>query len=167
LQTAPSGQVSIHFNVGHTEDMVVAAFSDEEPVGIDVEPQDRTVETAALAQRVLTASERERWQSHPASRRREAFLHIWTCKEAFLKATGEGLNRPPKSIECTFDGPKVTGLREAPEHQHTSASASTGQWTVNPFSAADGVVGALVRKGDVPTSLSWIDAAPLINQASF
>lgn len=163
LQTVPGGRPQIHFNVGHTENLVVAAFSPKEPVGVDVEPQSRTVEATRLAERVLTASERERWQSHAAARRREAFLHIWTCKEAFLKATGKGLNRPAKSVECTFEGSQVTGLRDAAKHQHASDITSADQWSVRPFSAADGIVGALVRKGQLPSSLPWVDATPLIN----
>ncbi len=166
LQAPPGDRPPLHFNVGHTEDVVVAAFSREQPVGVDVEPQNRTVEAPSLAERVFTKSERKWWQSHPASRRQVAFLHLWTCKEAFLKATGEGLHRAPKTIECTFDGPMVDALREARNHQDASPSASADQWAVRPFSAADGVVGALVRKGEFPTSLPWMDATALINQAS-
>jgi hypothetical protein len=42
-------------------------------------------------------------QSTPRDRRTCVFLRFWTLKEAFIKATGEGLRRPLNSFSFTFD----------------------------------------------------------------
>ena len=162
LQDPPGDAPRLHFNVGHTGTVVVVAFSRRQPIGIDVEPRARTVDAPSLAGRVLTALERDRWQSRPAPHRQAAFLHVWTCKEAFLKATGEGLHRAPKTIESIVDGSTVVALRDASDAPDTPPS--TNEWAVRPFSAADGVIGAIVRKGEVPTPLSWVDATDLLSR---
>jgi len=165
LEAPPADAPRLHFNIGHTGPVVVVAFSRHQPVGIDVEPQDRTVDTPSLAERVLTASERDRWRSRPVSCRQAAFLHLWTCKEAFLKATGEGLRRAPTTVECIVDGATVVGLRDAPDASAPS-SVSAGEWSVRPFSAGDGILGAIVRKGEVPTPVSWVDATDIVTRSA-
>ena len=165
LQPSSGDRPPVHFNIGHTGPVVVAAVSQNQPVGIDVEPRTRSVDADALAERILTAPERSQWRSRPPSHRQAAFLHMWTCKEALLKATGEGLQRAPESIECTFDGATVAALTDAPAYRPPCSSASAAPWTVQPFMAAETVLGALVRKDAVPTPISWVDATKLIMQS--
>ena len=164
LQDSPADGPPLHFNIGHTGPVVVAAVSQAQPVGIDVEPRTRSVDAAALAQRVFTAAERTQWRSRPAPHRQDAFLHIWTCKEAFLKATGEGLNRAPETIECTFDGPTVTAFRDAPTLRESPPSAPAAHWSVRPFRATDNVIGALVRKDAIPAPIAWVDATEIVTR---
>ncbi|WP_103021426.1 4'-phosphopantetheinyl transferase family protein [Salinibacter altiplanensis] len=166
LQPPPGDRPPLHVNIGHTGKVVIVAVSQTQPVGIDVEPRARSVEAAALAERVLTAAERTQWRARaaPAPDRQDAFLHIWTCKEAFLKATGEGLHRAPQTVECTFDGPTVASLRDAPDHRASPSSPCANQWSVQPFSATDAVVGALVRKDRMPSSVAWVDATEIVTR---
>jgi 4'-phosphopantetheinyl transferase len=164
LKASPSDAAPLHFNVAHTKDVVVAAFSQAHPVGIDVESTRREADTEALAQRVLTAAEREWWRARPKAHRHAAFLHLWTCKEAFLKATGHGLQRAPRTIECTFDGDTVGALTDAEGHTPTDPEASAARWVVRSFSASADGAGAVVRKQAFPSSLAWTDAARLVNR---
>ena len=160
LERQPDDGPSLHHNVAHTGDVVLVAVSQGVPVGIDVESRAREMDAAALAERVCTEAERAWWRRRPESQRHDAFLHLWTCKEAFLKATGEGLQRAPDTIECSFEGSTVTALDDATHSQSSPAS----DWTVRPFSAADGVVGALVHpQGPVPT-VSWVDATEMVRR---
>lgn len=163
LQGPPSDHPTLHFNIAHTEDVVVVAVSRAHPVGIDVESQHRDADTDALARRVLTETERRRWQERPAPDRPAAFFHLWTCKEAFLKATGHGLQRAPDTIECRFDGDTVAALADA-DGPPSSSGTSAAPWTVHPFSASAGVVGAVVHKHEDSASLAWTDAASLLNR---
>ena len=41
-----------------------------------------------------------------ADRRADAFFRLWTCKEAFLKVTGEGLSRSTRSYEIALEPPR-------------------------------------------------------------
>ncbi|MFB6098167.1 MAG: 4'-phosphopantetheinyl transferase superfamily protein [Salinibacter sp.] len=158
-ETAP-----LQFNIAHTENVVLAAFSQTHPVGIDVEALDRDADTAALAKRIFTDEERRRWHALPDELRAPFFFLLWTCKEAFLKALGEGLHRPPQTVECTFDEDGISGLTDAQGYSPPSPSTSADRWAVHPFLVADGLWGAVVRKDALPSSLSFADARPLVQQ---
>ena len=66
------------------------------PVGVDVEPVRHLPEAMLIACRWFSAPE-IRWIAASDNRDR-AFLRCWVCREAFLKATGEGLGRPLDSF---------------------------------------------------------------------
>jgi 4'-phosphopantetheinyl transferase len=82
-----------HFNVSHSGDLILLALSADRPVGVDVERRRDVSRVPALSQRWLTHAERgdfERLRSNgmPES---DAFLRVWSLKEAQLKALGVGI----------------------------------------------------------------------------
>ncbi|MFR1532787.1 MAG: 4'-phosphopantetheinyl transferase family protein [Bilophila wadsworthia] len=79
------------------------------PVGVDVEPVRPLPEAMLIACRWFSAPE-IRWIAASDDRDR-AFLRCWVCREAFLKATGEGLGRPLDSfaLHPCGDTPVWTG----------------------------------------------------------
>lgn len=155
---------ALKFNIAHTRDVVVAAFSHTHPIGIDVEAQSRDADMVALAQRIFTESERRRWNALPPVRRSEFFFHVWTCKEAFLKAIGHGLQRALHTVECTFDGDTVVGLEDASAYDPPSPQISAARWALRPFSGADDVLGAVVRTHSLPSPILRADATHYVNQ---
>lgn len=156
----------LEFNIAHSGDVVVAAFSHNQPVGIDVERRDRDADTDALAERVFTEAEQRHWHALPKAERPQAFLRVWTCKEAFLKAIGAGLQRAPSTVECLFDGQEIVGLADAKDYRPSSPTTSADRWALYSFSATDRVGGAVVRKGSVPSSPILADAGRLLHQLS-
>jgi 4'-phosphopantetheinyl transferase len=163
LPDAPDGTPTLHFNVAHTDDVVVAAFSRTHPVGIDVESLKREADVEALAERIFTDAERQRWRTLPDDHRRDTFFHLWTCKEAFLKATGQGLQRAPHTIECQFDGNMVATLDDADGYTLRSSDSPAARWAVRSFVASEGIFGALVREHDLPSPLVWSDASHFLD----
>lgn len=96
----------VHFNVSHSGDLILLALSDEHAVGVDVERKREVSRVQSLAQRWLTESERadfDRLRSLGATDS-EAFLRVWSLKEARLKALGVGIAgamaAPQQSIEA-------------------------------------------------------------------
>lgn len=83
----------VRFNVSHSADAVVAAFSVDAAVGVDVEAADRIVSQDVIAQ-AFTAEEIEQFSVLPPRERPAAIMRQWTLKEAYLKARGAGLNLP-------------------------------------------------------------------------
>jgi 4'-phosphopantetheinyl transferase len=88
----PSPHADLYFNVSHSGARSVLAFSRQGPVGVDVEWRRDRHDVEELATLILHPREREIWQRLPPLRQATAFHDIWTRKEAFSKAVGEGLN---------------------------------------------------------------------------
>lgn len=78
----------VHFNMSHSGDYVVAAFSGQ-PVGIDIERI--RPNKLSIAHRFFTEPEFRSIMDQPEDRRLEHFFTLWTLKESYLKAVGKGL----------------------------------------------------------------------------
>jgi 4'-phosphopantetheinyl transferase len=90
---------AIEFSVSHGGDLLVLAFADNAPVGVDVEPVGALEDVGAeLLEFTLTATERLRVLDVPAPQRKRMFLRHWTGKEAILKALGTGLDLEPQAV---------------------------------------------------------------------
>ena len=80
-------------------DVVLVAVARGTEIGVDVEACRTGIEEWALPAHALTEGERARLEAVPIPERSEAFLSIWTRKEALLKAVGTGLAVDPRLIE--------------------------------------------------------------------
>ena len=82
-----------HFNVSHSGDLVLLALSADRPIGVDVERRRDVSRVPALSQRWLTPTERRDFERLCTSGTPEsdAFLRVWSLKEAQLKALGVGI----------------------------------------------------------------------------
>lgn len=91
---------AIEISVAHGGDLLVLAFGDTAPLGVDIEPIGAPDEAwADLVDFTLTPAERRRLERTPAAQRRGVFLHYWTGKEAALKALGTGLDVHPRAVD--------------------------------------------------------------------
>lgn len=85
---------ALHFNVTHSGDLILMAVSERNPVGVDVERRRPVPRVAELETRWLSEAERKDF----ATLRRlgvdasDAFLRVWSLKEARLKALGVGIS---------------------------------------------------------------------------
>jgi 4'-phosphopantetheinyl transferase len=69
-------------------------------IGVDVE----LATPLAPAWNVLHDAEKAALAALPDERQGEAFLRLWTAKEAYFKALGLGLRREPSDVEIRLDG---------------------------------------------------------------
>ncbi len=90
----------LHFNVSHSGDVLLLAVARRE-VGIDVEACDRPRAVSELAARIFSKPEIAALAALPERARTRAFYAAWTRKEAFAKATGEGLAMPFNAFTVT------------------------------------------------------------------
>ncbi len=91
---AGAGMERIHFNSSSSNGLVLLAFSRGLELGVDVERVREIPEMEEISRRFFTQAESRALSVFPAAERRPAFFSAWTCKEAFLKATGDGLSYP-------------------------------------------------------------------------
>jgi 4'-phosphopantetheinyl transferase len=81
----------LSFNMSHSGQLALYAFSRAGAVGVDVEVARRPIDEVAIALRTLGKAEAQRLQAlDPPARRRE-FLGAWARHEAELKCLGVGL----------------------------------------------------------------------------
>jgi 4'-phosphopantetheinyl transferase len=80
------------FNLSHCSGVSLLAFDPENEIGADVEKIDEEFDYEPIVKRWFTQDEdRYIYQSPETSRKR--FYEIWTRKEAYLKAIGEGITK--------------------------------------------------------------------------
>jgi 4'-phosphopantetheinyl transferase len=90
------------FSLTHTDSLVACAASKTFFLGIDAEPRRRRI-AAEVMDTTLAPSERDLVRAMPADKRDEAFLRLWTLREAYVKAAGGGLNFPNEEFAFQLD----------------------------------------------------------------
>nr|WP_269669513.1 4'-phosphopantetheinyl transferase superfamily protein [Paenibacillus sp. GSMTC-2017] len=107
------GCEGLHFNVSHSGDWVVA-FVSTAAVGIDVEevrPIDMNIASSYFAKEeyreLLAKSEGERTAF---------FYELWTLKESYIKAKGEGLSIPLHSFSVAIQSDRTITLKPEGEN---------------------------------------------------
>lgn len=88
------------FNLSHGGGWLAVAFCLDTPMGVDLEDLERELPYESLAQRYFSAAEIQ----EVAENGKEAFMHLWTRKEARLKASGEGLRVRLAELDLQEDG---------------------------------------------------------------
>jgi 4'-phosphopantetheinyl transferase len=91
----------LRFNLSHTRGFVACAIAHDE-IGLDVEASDRPIDFA-IADRFFAPEEARLVNAAPPEQKAFLFFRFWTLKEAFIKATGEGLRRPLDTFSFSVD----------------------------------------------------------------
>jgi len=84
------GALSLHFNVSHSGQLVLLAFSPVHEIGVDVEEVRRDQDCETIARQVFTPDEHRAWILLNPQEQLTAFYRAWTRHEAGLKAMGLG-----------------------------------------------------------------------------
>jgi 4'-phosphopantetheinyl transferase len=134
----------IHFNLSHSESLALIAVTRLGPVGVDLEKIRAVRNDGELAARFFSTHENGVFQAVPKDGQAEAFFNLWTRKEAWLKATGEGIGRLLNQVEVTFLAGEPTRLLRLP-----AQFGELADWTLNSFNPARGFVAALAVRAKV------------------
>lgn len=97
------GKADLRFSLSRTRSLVACALIRKNILGLDVESLDRCRAGLEIAQSCFAPSEIAQVQQWGQN----TFLRLWTLKEAFLKATGQGLSRPLDSFCFSLDPIRV------------------------------------------------------------
>lgn len=135
----PFAGEAIDFNVSHSGSLLVLAFTRGCALGVDVEIGRPLPDLLQLAERFFHRDETAELLALPPGERAEAFFRCWTRKEAYVKATADGLHVP-------LDAFRVTLRREdAPRFVHIGGDAGVAaQWRLHHIPV--GCAGALAYR---------------------
>ena len=148
--TPRHGAGDLRFNVSHSHDWALLAFTRGRELGVDIEGVRPDFATREIAERFFSPSEARRLIALPAATQTEAFFQCWTRKEGYIKARGEGLSRGLDSFEVAF-GPGV----DAAVLNASDDASPTARWLVLDLQPAQGFAGALVVERPVAEVRLW------------
>lgn len=92
----------LQFNVSHSHELIVYAFTLHHRIGVDVEKIDKEY-SEEVAKRFFSESESTELLALPLTVRKENFYKIWAKKEALIKATGLGMRLPLESFTVSMN----------------------------------------------------------------
>lgn len=145
-QTDPA----LNFNLSHSRELALLAFTYNQAIGIDLEYVRPEIVREQIAERYFSAQETETLRALPENLQPTAFFDCWTRKEAFLKATGEGLSRPLDQFSMSLTpGEPARLLHIQGEPQEPST------WLIQELDAGPGYRAALAVKKPVRRLYCW------------
>ena len=128
----------LHFNVTHSDDLILVAVSTICDVGIDVEQIRPLSDADDIAARYFTSGESAGLRELPAAQKPRAFFNLWTRKEAWLKATAEGISDSLNRVEVSFlPGEPARLIRLF------GSCEAVQEWSLCELTPASGYIGAL------------------------
>jgi len=121
---------NIQFNIAHSDDIALLAFSRDHAIGVDIEHIRDLPDMMKMAERVFTAREHEIFCRLPSDTQSNHFFDAWVAKEAVLKATGDGLSLPMDNLELSTVSELMIGQ---PDWQN--AFIHDRRWMIGTFFA--------------------------------
>ncbi len=129
----------VRFNVSHSAGNALIAVAHGREVGIDLEETHPKEDLLALAERFFASSERAAVASAAPSDRPSIFYRIWTRKEAYIKACGEGLSLALDSFAVPVVPDTDTALVAS-----ARGPAELARWQLHAIPSPPGFAAALV-----------------------
>jgi 4'-phosphopantetheinyl transferase len=142
LASSASAGSDVSFNVSHSGGIALLGFTRRREIGVDVEQLRRDSDLDAIARRFFSAHEQSQLAALPSVEKVEAFFRCWTRKEAYIKATGDGLSLPLNQ----FDVSLAAGGNNALVATRPDDSEA-GRWLLQEVPAGPGYFAAVCVRG--------------------
>nr|WP_199308372.1 4'-phosphopantetheinyl transferase HetI [Aphanizomenon flos-aquae] len=134
LLAAKFADKGLLFNLSHSQDLALLGISYQHQIGVDLEYIRTMSDLEGLAKRFFSAREYEYLRLLSLAQQQQIFFRYWTCKEAYLKATGDGLVQLEEiEIDLTPNQP--------------SKLLVSGDWSLRELTPADNFAAAVVVAG--------------------
>lgn len=140
----------LHFNISHSQNLALFAFTNNFNVGVDVEYVNPNIEAKDIAKNFFSANEIIKLLALPEKQQALGFFNCWTRKESFIKAVGEGLSFPLNKFEVSLEPDKPAQLL-ATDWDPKAIS----NWSIYSMSPGANFVGSLAIEGLVEKVKFW------------
>ena len=144
------GAPPLHFNLGHSDAGWLLGVTRLGRIGVDLERLRPRRDVDELVEAHFAPQEIATFRGVDAADRTRAFLEGWTRKEAFLKASGEGLAVELDSFDVTL-GPGTPSAVTRAEGEHGPAD----RWTLLHLEPSADYVGAACIDGTGVRASAW------------
>lgn len=132
----------IQFNLSRSEGLALYVFTRGHDVGVDIEYMREISEMEQIVERFFSIKDRVFFGTLPASEKQDSFFHWWTRKEAFVKATGDGLSYPLDAFDAAL------AEEESIESLGILGRAKEGtRWSMWDVTPAEEFAGAVAVEG--------------------
>jgi 4'-phosphopantetheinyl transferase len=143
---------ALAFNVSHSEDVAFCAVAPNGPIGVDGERLRDLPDLDSIAAHFFSPLERAFIRDAAVVVRVNRFFYLWTLKEAWLKAKGEGLSGPLTEFEI------VPGPDGNPNLRASRCGVPSDQWRLRSFYPVPGWIGAIATRDEARIVLrTWSD----------
>jgi len=151
----PYGKLSLsshplQFNLSTCQNRFVIAFILEKPVGVDLELVHSFTELDRMAERWFSPVEQAGLSYLVPEFQMDAFFHIWTQKEAFIKAHGEGLSLPLQDFSVSVDPNLPGGLLSI-----RTGAEDVSAWKIYTHMPVAGWRVAVCVRADAEVEIRW------------
>ena len=146
---------SIRFSMTHSGDLGVIALTLRREIGVDIEQIRPLPGVEHIAGRFFCPEEVSEVMSAPGTERNRAFFRCWTRKEAYIKATGDGLSAALSSFRVIVHPDLPVRIIHI-QHNATEAEA----WTLHDLPLAAGYAAALAYRDQRRSLQLFSVAAP-------
>jgi 4'-phosphopantetheinyl transferase len=137
----------IHFNLAHSSDLALCAVSLGREVGVDLERVNGDLDFMPLAERFFAPGEYETIRLLPAGQQLSRFFDYWTCKEAYVKARGNGLALDLHTFDLSGKAGETTTALEVVDND-----GMRRRWWIHSLTCAPEYAAAIAFTGP-PSSL--------------
>lgn len=138
-----------HFSLSNSGAITTLAVNLDREIGIDIEEMRTIASATSIIEQFFSDEESAVLKNLSANQRLEAFFRCWTAKEAFLKATGEGLSRKLDSFTVSFEEDNKLALVSI-----DSMTEAASSWRLWELQIAPGYKSALAIQTEEDLKLS-------------
>ena len=145
-----TGGVALRFNVSHSHGLALYAITRGREVGVDAERIRPAVVQEKVAERFFSPREVAVLRALPTPLQARAFFACWTRKEAYIKATGDGLTLPLDQFDVSLaPGEPAALLRTAWDPKEAA------HWALQDLAPAPGYRAAVAVAGHAWRLTCW------------
>jgi len=132
----------LRFNLSHAADVLLVAVAQHRAIGVDVEPVPSDGVVDSVSGIVFSAPERSSLLASTGLQRRELFARLWTRKEAYIKAEGQGMSLRLDCIDVSTSPDRVLLLNDSRDQWLPSP-----HWTLRSFPPSPSYAASVAAEG--------------------
>lgn len=136
----------IQFNVSHSREMFICGIRVKGKIGLDIQEVYSISSLDKIINNFLSPAEYQYLENLPSSdTRQDQFFAIWTAKEAYLKAVGEGIKENFNLVSIIPDSADLRTYRLV----FPDTTSEEANWTIRSIDLVEGYSSALAYDGEL------------------